>query len=416
MMRMNKVQFSVMLFFSISTILAQSEGLTSSPYSLYGLGTINQSGIGKTNGMGYVGIGLKTPEEINNINTANFALVPQNLFIYDVGLKGLYNTFSNRADQETKTTLNFSNLAVAFRIGQGLGAGLSLVPYSDVGYSLVGIKTNIEGSNETFESSVTGVGGLSDLKLNLGYELLPGLRLGLGGSLLFGNIEETETFEISSSNFELTENTNYTGFRLNTGIQFDVSENITLGSTIQLPTSLKGTLKRSVLKNVDQTEITVENEGTDSTDDFKMPLQVGLGFSAKIFKSLTLAGDYKNNYWSDTQQTENLGSYVDQSVFALGMEYEKNSDSFKYVDRIQYRLGYNYDTGYLSMNGSKIDGYSFTAGIGLPVGQGWKSRLNLSYSYGSQGQIQNIMIKENFHLVTLNLGLKDVWFQKRKIN
>ncbi|MFC4096179.1 hypothetical protein [Euzebyella saccharophila] len=117
-----------------------------------------------------------------------------------------------------------------------------------------------------------------------------------------------------------------------------------------------------------------------------------------------------------TMANKQIDRAKNQSIYAVGLEYEKNSDSFKYVDRIQYRLGYNYDTGYLSMNGTKIDGYSFTAGIGLPVGQGWKSRLNLSYSYGSQGQIQNIMIRENFHLVTLNLGLKDVWFQKRRIN
>ncbi|WP_244526845.1 OmpP1/FadL family transporter [Pseudozobellia thermophila] len=415
---MNKVRFSVsiVLLFVMPAIMAQSEGLTSSPYSLYGLGAINQTSIGKTNGMGYSGIGLKTDGEINNLNAANFALIPKNSFFYDVGLKGQYNTYSNRINDESKTTINFSNLAVAFRIADDFGAGIVMVPYTDVGYSLVGIQTNIEGTNQTFESNVSGVGGLSDLRLNLGYGIIEGLRIGANASLLFGNIEEEESFTLGSSSFDLTEKTNYTGVRWGLGMQFDFTDDITLGSTVQFPTALKGNLKRSVLKNIDATDITVESETSDDTADFNMPLELGLGFSARLFKSLTVSADYKNNFWSDTGQTENLGTYVDQSIYAVGLEFVKKKDSYKYGDRIRYRAGYNYDTGYLSVNGSKIDGQSFTAGIGIPVGQGQRSMLNLSYSYGSQGQIQNILVKENFHLLTLNLSLQDVWFQKRKIN
>lgn len=404
------------MLLAVPPLIAQSEGLTSSPYSLYGLGAINQTSIGKTNGMGYSGIGLKTDSEINNLNAANFALIPKNSFFYDVGLKGQYNTYSNRNDDESKTTINFSNLAVAFRIAEGFGAGIVMVPYTDVGYSLVGIQTNIEGSNQTFESNVSGVGGLSDLRLNLGYEITEGLRIGASASLLFGNIEEEESFVIGSSSFNLTEETNYTGVRWGLGMQFDITDEITLGSTVQFPTALKGNLKRSVLKNIDATDITVESDSSDDTSDFEMPLEVGLGLSARFFKSLTMSADFKNNFWSATGQTENLGTYVDQSIYALGFEYVKKKDSYKYADRISYRIGYNYDTGYLSVNGSKIDGQSFTAGIGIPVGQGLRSKLNLSYSYGSQGQIQNVLIKENFHLLTLNLSLQDIWFQKRKIN
>ena len=108
MMKMNKVAlFSTLtVFLNFCSLRAQSEGLTSSPYSLYGLGTINQSSIGRTNGMGYTGIGLKTSNQINNLNPANYALIPEGSFFYDIGLKGEYNQYSNKADSETKTTIN----------------------------------------------------------------------------------------------------------------------------------------------------------------------------------------------------------------------------------------------------------------------------------------------------------------------
>ncbi len=418
MMKMNKQShfFTTLFLFALYAAQAQSEGLTSSPYSLYGLGAINQSSIGRTNGMGYTGIGLKTSNQINNLNPANFALIPQGSFFYDIGIKGEYNQYSNKADSETKTTINFSNLALAFRIAEGLGAGISLVPYSEMGYSLIGINTNIEGTDETFISNVNGIGGLSELKFNLGYTVLPNLRFGANASVLFGNIEENENFSINQSTFSATETTNYSGIRFGLGMQFDVTENFTLGSTIQFPTSLKGAIKRSVTKSLDGTEITVEDGESDSSSDFNMPLELGIGLSTNIMDSFTLSADYKKNYWNATGQTESLGSYSDQDIYGIGLEYVKNPTGYKYTDRIRYRTGFNYDNGYLSINGKKVEGYNITAGIGIPIGQGQRSMMNLSYSYGSKGQIQNILIKENFHLLTLNLSLEDLWFQKRKIN
>ncbi|MBD0777923.1 hypothetical protein HPE56_08960 [Maribacter sp. ANRC-HE7] len=418
MMKMNKALFFtiVVIFLALNSVKAQSEGLTSSPYSLYGLGVINQTSIGFTNGLGYTGIGIRTDSQINNLNAANYALIPQNSFFYDIGLKGEYNNYSNATNDESKTTFNFSNLAVAFRIAKGLGMGISMVPYSDVGYSLVGLETNIDGSNETFKSNVSGVGGLSDLRVNLGYAVTENLRFGLSTSFLFGSIEEEESFTISQSAFSTVEKTNYSGIRMGLGMQFDITENITMGSTIQLPTSLEGNLKRSVVKYLNGSEITVEDNEGSSTDNFDMPLEVGMGFSAKFMESLTVSGDYKKNYWSETGQQENLGTYEDQDIYSLGLEYVKDPTSYKYGQRIYYRAGFNYDNGYLSINNVKVDGYNITAGIGIPVGQGLRSMLNLSYSYGSKGQIQNILVKENYHMLTLNLSLADLWFQKRLIN
>ena len=419
MIKMNKNLIGKTFFFvilSATYLSAQSEGLTSSPYSLYGLGIINQTSIGRSNSMGYTGIGLKTETEINNLNPSNFALIPKNSFFYDIGVIGEHNNFSNKGTDETRTTLNFSNLAFAFRITDGLGAGITMVPYSDVGYSLVGIQTNIEGTNETFESNVSGLGGLNDLRLNLGYGILDKLRLGVSASFLFGNIEEDEAFITTNSAFQLTEATNYSGVRLGLGMQYDISEKITFGSTIQFPTSLTGNLKRSVIKVLDGAEVTVEDEETDTTSDFNMPMELGFGISAKLFKTLIVTTDYKRNFWDNTGQAENIGNYVDQDIYAFGLEYMKDPTSFKYKNRIRYRAGFNYDNGYLAINDSKIDGYTITAGIGLPIGSGTNSMLNFSYGYGSKGQIQNILIKEDYHLLTLNLSLEDLWFKKRKIN
>jgi hypothetical protein len=42
--------------------------------------------------------------------------------------------------------------------------------------------------------------------------------------------------------------------------------------------------------------------------------------------------------------------------------------------------------------------------------------LNFGYSYGQKGQVSNGLIKENYHTLTLNFSLEDLWFVKKKIN
>ncbi|MCM4162464.1 MULTISPECIES: OmpP1/FadL family transporter [unclassified Arenibacter] len=416
MMKRNKLPLLALFLIFLFAIpaLGQSEGLTSSPYSLYGLGVINQTSIGRTNGTGYSGIALKSDTEINNLNPANFALIPQNSFFYDVGLRGKYNNYSNRINDETKTTVNFSNLALAFRIADRLGAGIAIVPYTDVGYTLLGVKTNIEGSEDTFESNVNGLGGMSDLKLNLGYGITDNLRFGASFSILFGKIEEEESFQVYSSALVSTEDTNYSGTRFGLGLQYDLTNTITIGSTVQFPTRLKGSVRRSVVKSLVGVEIQVEEDESDTVADFKMPLELGVGLSTNFLKFFTLNTDYKKNYWSDTGQAENIGTYMDQDIYAVGLEFVRNANSYKYNQRIRYRSGFNHDSGYLSINGEKIEGHNFTAGIGLPIGRGNNSMINLSYSYGSSGLIENILVKENYHVLTLNLSLEDLWFKKRK--
>jgi len=416
MKMMNRILLAALVVMVHSLAMSQSEGLTSSPYSLYGLGVINQTSIGKTNSMGYSGIGLKSETDINNLNPSNYSLVPKNSFFYDIGVVGEFNSYSNRGGDESKTTLNFSNLAFAFRIADRLGAGVTLVPYSDVGYTLLGLVSNIEGSNETFESNVSGLGGLNDLSFNLGYGITDHFRLGARASFLFGNIEETEAFVISNSYFELNETTNYSGLRLGLGMQYDIVDNLTFGSTVQLPVSLTGHLTRSVYKTLDGTEVTVEDEEADNVSDFKLPLELGFGFSAKMKQSLTLTADYKRNLWDATDQSESIGTYTDQDIYAFGLEYMRDPKGFKYGQRIRYRAGFNYDNGYLAINDNKIDGYTITAGIGFPVGFATNSVINLSYAYGSKGQIQNILVKENYHTLTLNFSLEDLWFRKRRID
>ena len=366
--------------------------------------------------MGYTGIGQKSTTDINNLNAANFALIQKGTFLYDVGLRGNYNTYENYNDLESKTYFNFSNLAFAFPLGDKGGMGITLLPYTDVGYTLIGKQNNIEGSTDTYESNVDGLGGLTDFKLNFGYAILPSLRLGISASLLFGNIEQTESFSLESSAFTQEKSTNYSGFKIGTGLQWDITKNTTLGSTINFPVNLNGNQITNTIKIVDNAEVAVQEDEKSKVDGFTLPMELGLGISTVFKNYWTLNVDYKKNYWEQTNQSEFLGSYIDQDVFGVGLAYKKEGRNLNYGQRIAFRTGYTYDTGNLRVSGNSINGQQFTFGIGLPTSYRSGSMVNLSYAYGTRGKIDNSLIKENYHMLTLNLSLLDNWFLRRKIN
>ncbi|WP_335966449.1 hypothetical protein [Galbibacter sp. PAP.153] len=412
-----KTKNSILLFILIITkVTAQSESLTSSPYSLYGLGVINQTSIGKVNAMGYSGIGMKSVGYINNLNPASYALIPQNNFLYDLGGKAEINTYANKFNSEKNTSFNFSNLAFAFHITEKMGAGVTLIPYSHVGYSLVGLETNIEGSTETVKTNAQGTGALNDLSFNFGYSPFSNFRIGLNAAVLFGNIEEEESFSLNTSSFLLNEQTSYSGIQLGIATQFDITDDISLGGILKLPSTLNGSLSRSIYKTLDYNSTTVEENIEGNADDFELPLHFGVGFSATLFdKNLLFNVDYQKRYWGKTGQNDHIGEYTDQNIYALGLEYANKSRNTKYFQRIAYRAGFNFDDGYLSVNNNKINSYSITAGLGLPLSARNSSALNISYSYGQKGQINNILIQENYHLITINLSLQDFWFVKRLV-
>ena len=70
----------------------------------------------------------------------------------------------------------------------------------------------------------------------------------------------------------------------------------------------------------------------------------------------------------------------------------------------------------LAISEQRIPNYSINFGLGLPFSRGTNSALNLSYSYGQRGIVSDGYIKENYHLLSLNVSLEGLWFVKRKVN
>ena len=402
--------FYIICQFCMSQIIFSqtTNSLSSSPYSLYGLGVSNELNTGKTNALGNTGFAMPSTYSINNLNPASLGAIPKGSFLYDIGVKLQKETLYEDGLKEFRYNGNFSNFSIAFPLSKKSGLSIALIPFTNVGYTISGLEKPIDGSTGTFLANITGSGGLNSIQLNYGYKVNDKLRLGLKGSYLFGTIKEEETNIIGSSILNITEDNFYNGFRLGAGVQYEINNKISVGGIINLPTSLNGDQTRTVIGGAEP----VEEE--NKLDTFKLPLELGFGLHTRLNDKLFFNLDYKKSFWDATNQSDLIGDYVDQDFIGFGTEFIPKKRSSKYWNRINYRAGFSMDNGNLAIKDNRITNYSINLGLGLPTGGRRHSMINLSYSYGQKGLVSNGLIKENYHTLTLNFSLEDLWFQKRK--
>lgn len=393
---------------------SQANNLTSSPYSLFGLGSLNPTSTGITNALGKSGSALSSETAINNLNPASYAEIPKNIFMFDIGMKGEKSYYTNAQDNTSNTNSNFSNMSFAFALSDRSAIGLTLTPYSDVGYSLQGVTGAIEGSQQTYISDITGSGGLNNVGLNYGRKLSSKFNIGVTGTYYFGKIEQRELITLDSDYLNVTADNYYKGVRATLGMQYKPTAKFTFASVITSPTTLSGTQDRSVYKNVDAITSEVETVSHDLAG-FNLPLEATVGFKYNVTNTITVNADYKRSFWNSTNMSDNIGKFVDQDFVGMGAEYFSNKPRADYLGRIKYRLGYNMDNGYLEVKDTRIKNFAITSGLGLPLSKGG-STLNISYSYGQRGLISHTLIQEKYHLITINLSLGDIWFIKRKFD
>ena len=400
---MLKQKLFLLLISTANILVAQNN--TNTPYSLFGLGN--------------TGIAQKNKYEINSFNPATLGNIVQKSFLYEFGLNGTYSILKTNSLSETSTNGNFSHIAIAFPIKKDWGMGIGLLPYTKTGYN-IDIESPIEGSTDTYTTRITGSGGLNKFYVSSGIKALKNLSLGVDLSFLFGSIDQ-ESQLFTSSYVSISDKNHYVGVRLKTGFQYTIptllGSETTIGGTLELPTSLIGTQTRSSYKtSSSNSTISIQDEVENDLDDFELPFTYGLGITSLLNKNFTTSFDYRKLLWNNTNQLQNNERYANQSIYAFGLEINSSKNKFNYWSNVKYRFGVNYNSGFLKVSNQQIDSYFISVGLGLPMKKYSRDNFNISYSYGKEGTLENKLIQENFHKITLNLNFVGNWFVQRKID
>ncbi|MEZ7505221.1 aromatic hydrocarbon degradation protein [Flavobacterium sp. Arc2] len=410
----NKIVFASFFILVVTTAFSQS--ISSSPYSIYGLGSLYDSDFGSNASIGSSGIALPSTSSINNLNPASLGFMAQNHFLFDVGGKSIFTSYENGSTKESRNNIQFSHIALAFPLTSKSAVSLALKPYSSATYKISNLLLPIDNSTESYTLNATGSGGLNDVSLSYGYKIGKKISLGLSTNFLFGTITDERGYTVGNSITNIDKTSYYNGARVSLGGQVQIDSTLSVGLNFKSPSQVKASKVQSVVSynGSTSTSTTVESDADYDVEDYYLPLEVGVGLS-KVFKNnLNLTMDYSKSLWDSTNQSDLYGTYINQDKFALGFSYSKMNSIRTYFDRIKYSTGFNYDTGLLEIDNKRISNVAFSVGVSLPVENRTFSALNVTYSYGQKGSISNGLIKENYHKISVNLSLDAIWFVKRK--
>ena len=413
-----------------SVLKAQNESSagTSSPYSRYGIGTLNGYSLGRSAAMGGIGIGTRYGFQINVGNPASYTAIDTMTFLMEFGINSKHTIYESENKKNGSNDVNFNYLAFSVPVKKWWAAAFGILPLSEKGYN---IAANEESTNGFSSTSITGSGTLAKAFIGNAFKLGKHLSVGVNAWYLFGTLSDSYylhfPYDAAAYDYLLENKLTVHNFGLTTGLQYSwktKNKNAwTLGAVFEPKQNMSSkyviheerVLFRGSTTNSPIVDTLSHIESTNK--GLTLPLSFGAGISYSFKNKITFGADLYHQKWSEASFLGSTSQYLTNSTrYSSGLEITPDEFSIRnYWSRVQYRLGGFYENSYLTINGEQIKGYGVTFGLGLPFSRALSS-LNISAELGRLGTTQNNLIKESYAKFTLHLLLHDRWFIKRKFD
>jgi hypothetical protein len=419
--------YSLVIFFVLTTSFVVSQTNTGSPYSLNELGEINFLGNVSNLSMGGIDsaidsieFNINNPSSLAKLKTTNYLI---GTFYKSTGI-------SNANSTDNINTANINYIAVGIPTKR-FGFGFGVLPYSSVGSNL---QTTEDYNNaNSISSRLFGAeGNINRAFVSIGLPILKYLSLGASANYNFG--------KFNYEKFNLIENVNYGIFSNSSseisGFTYNFSSNLSIPLNNDLTLNLvysfypEGDLDSFNIESIytsNTSSITIESLGdfvdvdlnSRGLENTKLPVpkksiySLGLEKKNSWFIGFQYESKLSSNFENVFLDTQNV-SYRDANSISIGGYIIPDSSSLiSYWKRVKYRFGIKNEKKSIIVNNLPINQFSLNLGLGLPIAG--LSKANLGLEIGKVGDSDSL-VKENYFALRLGLSLNDVWFIKRKYN
>lgn len=414
---------------ALTTMPVFAQSGTNSPYSQYGLGDLADEGVGFNKGMGGVGYAFRKGNEVNPMNPASYASIDSVTMIFDGGLSGQITNFKEGGRKLNAKSGGFDYVTGSLRLFRHVGLTFGVMSYSNIGYSYSSSERP-EGMTTDMVYKYSGDGGLNQLFVGMGFQILKSLSVGFNVGYLWGDMERTVKTSTSSSINTLYReyNASISNYKLDFGLQYtqpvSAKDNLTLGAVFSPGHKLKAdpycreiNANSSILKS-DTTTYTI-------TDGLAFPTTIGVGLAINHDQKLRVGADFRYQKWgsidfpafSGDSYSLRSGLLKDSYKFNVGAEWIPNPRSTRSVfHHIRYRVGAGYTTPYYYINGK--DGpkdLQLSLGIGVPIMNAYNNRSFLNVSAQWQHRSADNLITENTFRLNIGITFNERWFSKMKV-
>ena len=413
----------------------QSYSGTNSPYSQYGLGELADQSSGFNRGMNGLGLAFREHNQVNQLNPASYSSIDSLSFIFDVGISGQLTNFKEGNKKVNARNADFDYLVAGFRAFRHVGVSIGLIPFSNIGYKYSSKGYTNADKSVSYTNTYRGNGGLHQVYLGVGWELVKNLSIGANVSYMWGDYERAITNEYNVATINTLRKyytASVSNYKLDFGAQYTLpigkKDKLTVGATFSPKQSLNSDPECKVLSVNSPTGVT-DTISYKINDGLSLPMTIGGGICYNHNNMLKVGADYQMQRWSEIGFPDyyvnngvswydlNPNSFSDRHKITLGGEYCKNENARSFMSRMRYRIGASYTTPYLKINGK--DGpkeISVSAGLGIPIINAHNNRsfLNVSAQWVSQQASAN-MIDVNSFRINIGITFNERWFQKWKV-
>lgn len=410
--------------------LSEPDKLTSgSIYSSIGLGTPVDHRASYASGMGLVGYSLY---DSYAPSLANPALWGRNVLTQATSGVNLFRYNAKDRSSSTKNAhLSLSMFQMVFPLKKDkVSLSVSLHPLTQTSFTAFKQVTLPPSKNAGRDSLTYGIenhgsGGLNRLELGAGWKISEHLSVGYAGSYIFGPVENERSVYFSSNEYRqirLTQTTTHHGFGNRFGVLvspvnvFSSNDRMNIGLTASLPVNLKTDRFVESDKQVANRIRTVTIART-SAITAELPMKFGGGINYQPNSLWDISGEVKYENWSATNRFADQQSraIVDRYRVGMGARYKPYfQDVSTFWSRFKYNFGVTYDTGYLKLQGNRVETVKFSAGLGI-LSPDTRSSVDLNFHYGLRGTTTSGLVRERIWGFRMSFNLAELMFFRRKL-
>lgn len=388
-----------------------AQNLTSSPYSRYAYGDLNENVPTAYRAMGGVGLAMRSNRAINPSQPASYTACDTLTFMFDLAASASWSRYEDASGQRNKANGNLEYVTMQFPLWKRwIAMSVGLLPYSSVGYDIT-LDGETQGGGYTYTAEYEGTGNISEVYGGLSFNILNWVAVGANVYYMWGDLYRARALAFDQSGLNPTlqdEILSVSNVRVRYGAQFF--------HTWGKHSVVAGLMMENKMR-LHSDYMLIETQTEDSipiyAGGWQLPTVWGIGASYTWDNRLTVAFDYERQHMATALYNGMAGhqsGLQNKNRFALGLEYRNKPYSKRYGDRMMWRIGASIQDEYLMTIGAKR--YTASIGIGFPL-HGIGTVVNTTIEYTHRGS--KTMLEENSLRFTLGISVAENWFFKRKL-
>ncbi|MBS1608762.1 MAG: hypothetical protein JSS70_08390 [Bacteroidetes bacterium] len=391
---------------------------TNNPYSVYGIGEIDNGVYNRTSGMGGTGLALKSSVFLIDNNPASLTGLSKSWYIATLGATGRTNSFRGTpisSDNNSSKDFWIKRFALAVKVNKFWASGIGFNQFSNVNYNLKGNRF-VEGSGDSYAVAYQGDGGLNEFYWTNAVSLGKHFSLGLRSSFITGSINQNETLTEASltATIATKQQDYYRNFRFQAGALYETAItknwNLLLGGKFSPKTGLIYDRTLTVTENA----ASIESNKYLSGGTFYLPVSYSGGIALKRNNKSTFAVDYTYQDWSSLHIRDQGWQLVNSQRVSAGAEFSSyKNDRGILVEKRFYQVGAYINNSYLQVRNTPINDWGITVGMGGSLKNSFL--YSLSLQGGVKGTTVQNLIKQTFFGFTFSISYRDFLFSKGKV-